>query len=196
MFRSTWRMLNLLFFHPALHRAGAGDAPWTDRLIPLPQETRLAGTVNLAASEINWHLNFTGLQVEAIGQILRPLSAATNGRLQVVLHLAEQARGAAPDAILARLHTLPNAGQAYLVYPGDQRAGAGAHHRQHRRRTALRRARTLAQLWRLHADPPPAADAVQAWPLAEILDWPTWPNAASGAMSNVLRPGWRNGKST
>lgn len=154
-----------------LDRAGAEDAPWTDRLIPLPQETRLAGTDNLAAADIRWRLTFTGLQAGAIGQILHPLPAGTNGRLQVVFHLSEQARGAAPDALLERLRALPNAGQAYLVYPATNppaqvriiaNTGIGL----------LYGARTLAQLWRLQADPPPAGDAVRAWPLAEILDWP------------------------
>ncbi len=173
MLRSTRRIRNGWFFMLlCVNCAGAADGHWTDRLIPLPKETTLVATASLAVADIGCQLSATGLQAEAIRQLMQPLAAGTNARLTVFFLPANQARGAAPDDLLDRLRALPNADQAYLIHP-EQNPGPQARVYVVGNTTVglLYGARTLAQLWRLQSAAPPA-NTPRELPLAQILDWP------------------------
>ncbi len=180
----------------ALFMAGASaaaadnftDAPWTGRLLPLPQEISIAGAVTARVSEITIipPPGFSPVSAQAVAELmpLMPASAAAKPAITIKFVLVNQAAAGRHRELLARLPKLPNADQAYAIAAEQQKPGAEIAIIANTDVGLLYGALTLRQLLGLpgefenlnlsrpRRDVQPQIADTMVIPIARIVDWP------------------------
>ena len=159
---------------------------WLQRLIPLPKEIRVQGSVQLAAGPAGAKPSqYIGLDIvapltppvkTAVG-LVSAFAAGPRARYRFTIRLAlldQQPLDNLPAGLAERLTTLPNAAEAYAIVPLPEGAGlllvaaapAGL----------LHAARTLSQLVIKHEPANAMADGGEIEiPVVSIVDWPDLP---------------------
>jgi hypothetical protein len=146
---------------------GPEAAQWLNHVLPLPQEVSLTATVSVPRAQVRVTMG-PGLgdiaQTAALGELFKTPPAEP--AFEIVMGLVDpqgQLLGhQVPDA--ARLATLPNSRQAYLIRPdGPQRLLVAAHHPH----GVFYGSRTLLQLFLARR-----TDTTVTIPIGTVTDWP------------------------
>ncbi len=148
----------------------ADTTRWTDRVIPLPKEASVRGSVKLKAGDVRLVCDAgDGPAVKtAASSLSRFALGAEEARFTIRLMLADGAAAEIDQRSLRRLRIAPNADQAYVIRPLQD--GNGLALVANSGVGLLYAARTLEQL----VDPPKdiEPDMPLEVPLATITDWP------------------------
>ncbi len=164
------------------------DAPWTDRLLPLPREISIAGAVTARVSEIEIipPSGFSPVSAQAVAQLTPLMPAATDAKPAITIKftLVSQAPAGRDQDLCARLSKLPNADQAYAIVAEQRTSGAEISIIANTDVGLLYGALTLRQLLGLPGEfeisnlSRPRRDLksqiadTMVIPLARIVDWP------------------------
>jgi hypothetical protein len=143
---------------------------WSDRVIPLPQQMQILGSVRVRAGEIGLYADDLGAcpyrqpALASAAGLLRVFALAERERERFIIRL----RLAAPDSPVCPQIAGPRAAQAYTIQPLSE--GVGVELAANRPVGLLYAARTFVQLVR-----PPGKVAPETeleLPLVDIEDWP------------------------
>ena len=154
-----------------LKTTGHDSRKWLDRVIPLPKEVEINGSIRLCAGQIGLSCSLEALPpIKTATALLRSFAfvAEKDASFTIGMVLLADAGPEVDQVLKSRLLTLPNREQAYAILPLSNKNGLTLV--ANTPQGLLYAARTLTQLVRAHGQVNTETEIKV--PLVRILDWP------------------------
>jgi len=162
---------------PAASLAGYSSLSeiFLSRVIPLPKEATIADVLTLPLSQIGITVvGGTDPQLATIREVMAPLEEAEGRPFSIRFVLSREAGKLCPKEILERLESLPNADQAYAIFPtyGSTGSFSGLVVVAPNELGLLYGARTLSQMMGFRGRKRAAVRDEVNIPEVTLVDWP------------------------
>ena len=154
-------------------KLGTNVRAWTERLLPLPKDVQVTGSVTAALRDIALApCRLNSSRIRSARGLLAPVAGCETPAPRVMIAMERLADADIPNALKHRLARAPNGEQAYAIHIAPAQAGAPVKITMAAATDVglLYAAQTLRQLLKLPAQAGP--DTVVEIPIAAIADWP------------------------
>ncbi len=144
---------------------------WTDRVIPLPHEVKVTGSVTVPVNKIKCSGKIKTPQQVVISKLLKPLTGRKkSAAVDIKLGLASDSELNVPKAIKERLGKLPNSDQAYAIVSSKQGGKLNVILTANTGYGLLYAVRTFSQMVKLPEKINPETKVEV--PIVNVIDWP------------------------